>query len=237
LPFYLANTSTNIPFSAHGKYMALPTCDKRDAYFACTQGSVGVWEIATGKEHARLPYLGEIYALSFSPDGKYLLFGGCDKFINRTCAKGSAHVQAIDTGQAVSQMTHDGVITLATFSPDGKYVISKSTENTARVWEAATGKEVTRITYPGVINLLSFSSDGNSIFSAGCDQQTGNEACPQGSIRVWKYHPEDLIAEACSRLTRNLTRDEWQQYVGNVLPYQAVCENLPIESGETITSP
>ncbi len=42
-------------------------------------------------------------------------------------------------------------------------------------------------------------------------------------------HPEELISDACSRVTRNLTRAEWNQYIGDALPYQAVCPNLPIE--------
>ena len=48
-------------------------------------------------------------------------------------------------------------------------------------------------------------------------------------VKLWLYRPEDLIDLACSRVTRNLTREEWTQYVGDVLPYQAVCPNLPIE--------
>jgi hypothetical protein len=49
------------------------------------------------------------------------------------------------------------------------------------------------------------------------------------------YRPEDLITDACSRMERNLTRDEWDQYIGNILPYQAICPNLPIEPGVTST--
>jgi hypothetical protein len=52
---------------------------------------------------------------------------------------------------------------------------------------------------------------------------------------VWLYLPEDLITEACSRVTRNLTRAEWAQYIGDALPYQAVCPNLPIEPEIAIT--
>jgi hypothetical protein len=37
----------------------------------------------------------------------------------------------------------------------------------------------------------------------------------------------DLIELACSRLTRNLTRAEWQQYLGQE-PYRATCPNLPV---------
>jgi hypothetical protein len=52
---------------------------------------------------------------------------------------------------------------------------------------------------------------------------------------VWVYRPDDLITEACSRATRNLTQAEWKQYIGDALPYQAVCPNLPIESESTPT--
>jgi hypothetical protein len=30
-------------------------------------------------------------------------------------------------------------------------------------------------------------------------------------------------------MARNLTRTEWAQYIGDALPYQAVCPNLQIE--------
>jgi hypothetical protein len=52
---------------------------------------------------------------------------------------------------------------------------------------------------------------------------------------VWLYHPEDLIADACSRLSRNMTRDEWSQYIGSAMDYQAVCGDLPIEPEATPT--
>jgi hypothetical protein len=37
-------------------------------------------------------------------------------------------------------------------------------------------------------------------------------------------------------MTRNLTQTEWKKYIGDALPYQAVCENLPIEPEVTATS-
>jgi len=39
--------------------------------------------------------------------------------------------------------------------------------------------------------------------------------------------PQDLIDDACSRLTRNLTVGEWRQYVGAEIPYRKTCANLP----------
>ncbi|MGF1537411.1 MAG: hypothetical protein ACFB4J_13150 [Elainellaceae cyanobacterium] len=43
--------------------------------------------------------------------------------------------------------------------------------------------------------------------------------------------PNDLIAEACRRLTRNLTLQEWRQYLGDE-PYQATCPSLPRLDGD-----
>jgi hypothetical protein len=55
---------------------------------------------------------------------------------------------------------------------------------------------------------------------------------------MWQL--DDLIDDACSRLTRNPTRAEWQQYIGDALPYPskpegAPCPELPLESEESLT--
>jgi hypothetical protein len=64
--------------------------------------------------------------------------------------------------------------------------------------------------------------------SGGCDKKE-NFDCVQGYARVWEWQADDLIANACATMPRNLTLAEWQQYIGDALPYQATCENLPIE--------
>jgi len=53
------------------------------------------------------------------------------------------------------------------------------------------------------------------------------------TARVWMWQPNDLITNACEYLLRNLTYAEWQKYIGDALPYQAVCLDLPIESEST----
>jgi WD40 repeat protein len=75
------------------------------------------------------------------------------------------------------------------------------------------------------VSSVAFSPDGKHVVSGSRD----------ATARVWIYRPENLIADACSCLPRNMTRAEWNQYIGNALPYQAVCPKLPIESDETPT--
>jgi hypothetical protein len=46
------------------------------------------------------------------------------------------------------------------------------------------------------------------------------------TARIWLWRYEDLIAEAQNRLTRNLTPDEWSQYIGDE-PYRKTFPDLP----------
>jgi hypothetical protein len=45
----------------------------------------------------------------------------------------------------------------------------------------------------------------------------------------WNSFGISLPSYACAYLPRNLTRAKWAQFIGDAMPYQAVCENLPIE--------
>ncbi len=203
----------SVAFSPDGKYAV-----------SASWNTANVWEISTGKEIAYMTYdYGAIVSrVAFSPDGKYVVSGGCDQLaIN--CTQGSARVWEASTGKEVARMTHDARVNSLAFSPDGKYVISGSFDYTARVWEASTGKEIARMTHEDGVYSVAFSPDGRYALSESTDN------------RVWIYLPDDLIADACSRVTRNLTRAEWLQYIGDLLSYQAVCSNLPIEPEITIT--
>ena len=86
----------------------------------------------------------------------------------------------------------------------------------ARVWEISDRREVARISHEGSVTAITFSPDGNYLITcaeSGLEQQ-------------WRWRHQHLIEEACSRLTRNLTPEEWHQYLGDE-PYQRTCTHLP----------
>jgi hypothetical protein len=48
----------------------------------------------------------------------------------------------------------------------------------------------------------------------------------RATARVWLWCTQDLIELACLRLTRNLTQEEWKQYLPGE-PYRKTCPDLP----------
>jgi WD40 repeat protein len=94
-------------------------------------------------------------------------------------------------------------------------VATASSDQAARVWEASSGREIARMEHESYVLNVVFGAKGHLASLSA-----------EGVIKVWYWQPEDLIEQACSRLQRNLTQDEWQYNLGDV-PYRKSCLKLP----------
>jgi WD40 repeat protein len=126
-------------------------------------------------------------------------------------------------------MNHGTLVKSVAFGPDGKHVATASLDNAARVWDVTTGEQSARMSHDDEVRSVAFSPDGKYLATTSDDK----------TARVWLWRPKDLIDEACSRLTRNLTYDEWQRYLPDEA-YRKTCPNLPIhpsfiEAGRDLT--
>ncbi len=117
-------------------------------------------------------------------------------------------------------MPHQGQVASLMFSPDGEYLATASYDRNARVWEAQSGEEVARIKHDGILRGVAISPDGEYIATASADE----------TARARPWRGDGLAEEACARVTRNLTREEWRLYVGGMF-YDKTCENLPGPEG------
>ena len=180
----------------------------RDGRSLATAGEDGVriWDLASRKITQELKTAGDVSGLTFSPDGRLLATAGVDH---------TARIWEWPRGTEQRRIVGSEPMTDVAFSPDSRYLATSSRDRTARVWGVADGVEVARMAHGGVVSAVAFSPDGTFLASAGSDQ-TG---------RTWRWQPEDLTTHACARLLRNLTAEEWREYVGPST-YHRSCERV-----------
>ncbi len=117
-----------------------------------TSRDLTLWDIKTGKPIRTFnAFAVDVYAASFSPDGRYVLSGG--KHLKKTSA---LMLWETKTGRCVKTFDYRGIVESLSFRSDGKYFLT-GVKN-LKIWETETGK-CTR-TFERYAFHVSFSSDG-----------------------------------------------------------------------------
>jgi dipeptidyl aminopeptidase/acylaminoacyl peptidase len=157
-----------------------------------------------------------IYALAFSPDGQTLASGGSDGL---TALWNLADVSA----DPVLLRGHEDIVHAIAFSPDGKTLATGSGDDSVRLWDLANvaAPAVVLNGHEDEVDAVVFSPDGHRLASGSQD----------GTVRLWIVSTEALNATVCEKVWRNLSMDEWRQFVGAEVPYEATCPNLPPGEG------
>jgi WD40 repeat protein len=229
---------SRVAFSPDGQLVVSAGCDTSVYIYECTQSSAIVWNVTTGKEVTRFIHAGWISSVAFSRDGKYVITGSWDH---------TARVWKSLTGKEVARMTHEAEVSSVGFSPDGKYAASGGcdaqdfqdvcTRGSARIWETSTGNEISRMLFDESVNSVAFNPNGKYVMAGG--GQSAFEVQSK-ALRVWMYLPEDVIADACARTSRNLTRIEYAIYINSDpeaynrdYAKNPTCKELPIEPAVT----
>ena len=95
---------------------------------------------------------------------------------------------------------------------------SGSTTTGVRLWDVASGQPLggpLSTGQSGFVDSLAFSADGTTLVAGSGD----------GAALLWDVDLPTWPRRACQITNRNLTRQEWQQYLGS-LTYQKTCPGL-----------
>ena len=87
-----------------------------------------------------------------------------------------------------------------------------------RLWNADTGQPVgdPLTGHTGAVLGAAFSPDGHRLASVSAD----------GAIRLW---PADASPEMlCAKLTTNMSRKQWREWISPDIGYIELCPGLPI---------
>jgi WD40 repeat protein len=211
-----------------------------------TWGTRGLWDV-THETFAGPPlegHIGFVHSLTFSPDGRLLASGG---------QTGGVLLWDVTSHQPITLPLADvpGMANALSFSPDGSLLASGSGAGSITLWDSlllASGSEVGTITLWALagataspfgemtltnepIESLAFSTDGASLTSV------------DAAGVVWRVdlRPVSWRDRACTVANRNLTREEWAQYIGDpaspTFPYHATCPELPLPVETSMATP
>jgi WD40 repeat protein len=175
--------------------------------------SLRLWDAASGNPIGE-PLTGHtksVNSVAFSPDGQRIVSASDDRTLRLWHAATGALVGKPLTG-------HSHYVNSAAFSPDGRYIVSGSKDGTLRLWDTRIGAPV-GVPLEGhteSIYSVAFSTDGKSVVSGSEDK----------TLRRWPVL-ESWADALCAKLSRNMTRAEWQQLVSPDIAYIKQCPNQP----------
>jgi hypothetical protein len=149
-----------------------------------------------------------ITALGFVPWNKRILLGHAAGLVE---IWDFAEARAVDIIEG-----HKSGIMLFAFCPEIKQMASAGADGIIKLWSEDTMLQppVTISDNAGMISYIGYTTTGNSIVTASAAgtlvQRPAQVALMSGAL--------------CSNVTRNLTPEEWEAYVGNDIPYEKTCD-------------
>jgi WD40 repeat protein len=151
----------------------------------------------------------KIKALDFSNDNELLAGGGLD---------GTLFVWNLKSRLPFAVLSgHISSINAIKFSPDNTLLATASADRTIRLWDYKnpTQEPILLNGHYGWVWSLAFTPNGTTIVSASEDR----------TLRLWTVDLDFLRKKACEKVTRGLSVQEWNTYVGENVDYKMPCDN------------
>lgn len=176
------------------------------------KGNPVMWDVTSGQPLEGFNIGGGGLDLAFSPDGTLLALTGIDGKITLWDAAARRMIGPLLTGEEI-------FITDVAFSPDGQRLASVTREGILRLWDVARREPLgPALTERGTrVGSLAFSPDNKMLVVGARD----------GTTQLWDMDIESWQARACAIAHRNLSPAEWVQFMGEEVPYERICLDLP----------
>jgi WD40 repeat protein len=201
---------TSIDVSLNGKFVAGIN----------SEGSVVVWNQENRSDSFRPETSGKnIKVVRFNPDNNILALGDVN---------GNVELWDVIKRRKISEVkAHSAHVNDIQFNKSLMQMATASNDKTMKIFNI---KDITDLTEPPItftdyenfVMVVQFSPDGQLIVSGSWDDKENLVSRPT--------HVDNLVDDICAKISRNMTQDEWNTYVGRDIPMERTC----IEKGLNI---
>jgi WD40 repeat protein len=203
-------TSSTLVTSPDRPTALTTSADGSKAMFGTRNGKLYLVNVGTASQLSEVNNFGgnPLRALALSPGERYLATGHLDGSVRIMTGDGRTElVRLYGPGARVSALE---------FSPNGRFLVAASHDGNVYLWN------IQNINTPplvftennGFVLSLCFSQNSSFFYS-------GSVSYPRMVGRPTE--PDQMARDFCSLLGRNLSREEWNQYFGQDIPYEETC--------------
>ena len=210
-----ARTSTNITTGA----MEITSIDISSSgnYLAgiSTDGNVVVWNPERDSDNFRIETTGKnIKVIKFNPGNNLLALGDIN---------GNVELWDINLRKKISEVkAHSDQINAIQFNTTLKQMATAGNDKKLKIFNI---KDPADLTEPpvilddneGLILVMQFSPDGQMIISG--ESGGSNKLISRSS------HVDYMVSDICNLVSRNMTQEEWNNYVGKDIPLEKTCKD------------
>lgn len=187
-----------IPSTDRVQRVAL-SCDGRSLANTDELGNVSLWDLASGKQRARMEFAlrDTTSALEFDPDGK--LLAAAD-------VHGVVEIWNVAARTKQARLAgHGATVSAICFTSDGSTLATVGSDRTIKLWNLATAAELaTLVGHTDTVRCVAFSPDGKTLASGGDDatvrlwdirtsQELGSLDAHHGSVQTIAFSPNGQI--------------------------------------------
>jgi WD40 repeat protein len=109
-----------------------------------SDGTLRIWDVATGRERVPLAAARDVTAVAVAPDGSWLVSGGSD---------GTVRIWDVATSRERATLTDQaGRVTAVAVAPDSAWLAVGGGDGTVRIWDVATLKTRAQMRVDGSVN-------------------------------------------------------------------------------------
>lgn len=186
---------------------------------AGVDGNVYVWDLKNNYEVVTYKMPGtRLTAVTFSPDGSQLVIGN-----------ERGRVWIYNNGILVRELTgHTSAIEDIKYNHSGNFMATASKDHSIRLWNTKRLTEAPiLLSENDWVWSVAFSPDDEQLMAGIHSVQEIVVGKVDQTIHAYPTKISTMADLLCGYTTRNMNNEEWSYYVGEDLPYEKTCPNLP----------